>query len=39
MKSIYYWFVLIVSIAVIVSSCAKSDDSKTIVDPINETMC
>ena len=29
MKSIYYWFVLIVSIAVIVSSCAKSDDSKT----------
>jgi len=29
MKSIYYWFVLIVSIAVIVSSCAKFDDSKT----------
>ena len=29
MKSILYWFVLIVSIAVLVSSCAKSDDSKT----------
>ena len=29
MKSLTSWFVLIVSIAVIVSSCAKSDDSKT----------
>ena len=29
MKSILYWFVLIVSIAVLVSSCASSDDSKT----------
>ena len=29
MKSILYWSVLIVSIAVIVSSCAKSDESKT----------
>ena len=29
MKSIFYWLVLIISIAVIVSSCAKSDDSKT----------
>ena len=29
MKSILSWFVLIVSIAVVVSSCAKSDDSKT----------
>ena len=30
MKSILSWFVLIVSIAVVVSSCAKSDDSKTV---------
>ena len=29
MKRLTSWFVLIVSIAVIVSSCAKSDDSKT----------
>ena len=29
MKSLTSWLVLIVSIAVIVSSCAKSDDSKT----------
>ena len=29
MKSLLSWFVLIVSIAVVVSSCAKSDDSKT----------
>ena len=29
MKSLTYWFVLIVSIAVIFSSCAKSDDSST----------
>jgi fibronectin type 3 domain-containing protein len=29
MKSIYYWFVLIVSIAVLVASCMKSSDSKT----------
>ena len=29
MKSILSWFELIVSIAVLVSSCAKSDDSKT----------
>ena len=29
MKSLTSWFILIVSIAVIVSSCAKSDDSKT----------
>ena len=29
MKSLTSWFVLVVSIAVIVSSCAKSDDSKT----------
>ena len=29
MKSIYYWFVLIVSIAVLVSSCSSEEDSKT----------
>ena len=29
MKSILYWFILIVSIIDLVSSCAKSDDSKT----------
>ena len=29
MKSLTSWFVLIISIAVIVSLCAKSDDSKT----------
>jgi len=29
MKSLTSWFVLIVSIAVLVSSCAKSDESKT----------
>ena len=29
MKSIFYWFFLLFSIAVIVSSCAKSEDSKT----------
>ena len=29
MKRIFFWLVLIVSIAVFVSSCAKSDDSKT----------
>ena len=29
MKSLLSWFVVIVSIAVLVSSCAKSDDSKT----------
>ena len=29
MKNIFYWFVLLFSIAVIVSSCAKSEDSKT----------
>jgi len=29
MKSTYYWFVLIVSIAVLVASCMKSSDSKT----------
>ena len=29
MKSLLSWFLLIVSIAVLVSSCAKSDDSKT----------
>jgi len=40
MKSIYYWFVLIVSIAVIVSSCAKSDDSKTATTSTdNTTSC
>ena len=37
MKSIYYWFVLIVSIAVIVSSCAKSDDSKTATTSTDNT--
>ena len=29
MKNIFYWFVLLFSIVVIVSSCAKSEDSKT----------
>ena len=29
MKSLTSWFILIVSIALLVSSCAKSDDSKT----------
>ena len=29
MRSLTSWFVLMVSIAVLVSSCAKSDDSKT----------
>ena len=29
MKSLLSWFVLIVSIAILISSCAKSDDSKT----------
>ena len=29
MKILLYWLVPIVSIAVLVSSCAKSDDSKT----------
>ena len=29
MNSIFYWFILLFSIAVIVSSCAKSEDSKT----------
>ena len=31
MKSLLSWFLLIVSIAVLVSSCAKSDDSKTAI--------
>ena len=30
MKSLLSWFLLVVSIAVLVSSCAKSDDSKTV---------
>ena len=29
MKNIFYWFVLLFSILVIVSSCAKSENSKT----------
>ena len=29
MKSLLSWFVLVVSIAILISSCAKSDDSKT----------
>jgi hypothetical protein len=29
MKKIFYWFMLLFSIGVIVSSCAKSEDSKT----------
>jgi len=37
MKSIFYWLVLIISIAVIVSSCAKSDDSKTATTSSNIT--
>ena len=37
MKSLTSWFVLIVSIAVIVSSCAKSDDSKTATTSTDNT--
>ena len=37
MKSLLSWFVVIVSIAVLVSSCAKSDDSKTANETETET--
>ena len=37
MKSLLSWFLLIVSIAVLVSSCAKSDDSKTANETETET--
>ena len=37
MKSLLSWFVLIVSIAILVSSCAKSDDSKTATTSTDNT--
>ena len=30
MKNIFYWFVLLFSIVVLVSSCAKSENSKIV---------